>query len=497
MFPIKVCAVCRAEGGSLSFLRNTSWSAAGNITNAVGRMAITVILARRLGPESFGVFVFVQWLIDTTFMVYSVGLPGVATRFFPQSTDQGGDQFPGFNRWFLRAGFLAVVLTGCFATLATLVFSDEGDIESVAAVAYWAASCSIWALLGARAQGLFQFKRYTTSMAILVAVALVGLVLPPVGGDIVGAILVMATANLAAAAYCAFDLFDGKRITHNKPLTQAHSELIRQYATNSWLTSIAASLVWARGEISLVKGHLGDLAVGYYSIGLTVSALVNQGLGLLTGALWPQIARSWDNGDRDELLKFSNLVTNLTMLIAGLSAGFVICFAPYIVALLFGEKFLPSSKLILILGTGTLGLASGCAQLVLQAATNGKFGRDVTIAGVVALFGIALILIPRYGIEGAALARSAVQIGVAVLTLAWLGKVLGHSTGTSQNLRAFLLLVMLTGSLAVCLYEPELSVWVRLVVYGAYCCLVCLICARTLRPGILSNLRKLSGGADA
>ena len=86
-------------------------------------MAITVILARRLGPESFGLFVFVQWLIDMAFLVFSVGLTGVATRFFPQLAGDGEDRswilIVGF---FLRAGALAVLLTICSSNLVRLRF---------------------------------------------------------------------------------------------------------------------------------------------------------------------------------------------------------------------------------------------------------------------------------------------------------------------------------------------------------------------------------------
>jgi len=462
-------------------------------------MAIAVILARRLGPKSFGLFVFVQWLIEMTFLVYSVGLTGVATRFFPQSAGDEAGRFPGFNQWFLRAALLAGLLTSGFAALAALFFSGLGKSAPIAAVTFWAASYSLWALLGARAQGLFQFKRFAVSSLIFVCVAIAGLALPSVGGDFLGAMLIVAAANLAAAVCCATDLFSSWPKSSVETLAKPHSELIRLYATNAWLTTIVASLVWGRGEISLVKGHLGDSGVGYYSVGLTLSGLVNQGMGLLTGALWPQIARAWDTGQRDDLLRFSSLVTALLMLIAGISAGFVICFAPNIVVLLFGEKFLPSSRLAMILALGALGLASGCANLVVQAATNGKFARDVTTVGGIALFGAAFVLIPYFGMEGAALARSTVQIATAVLTFLWIRKVLGGHAGTDKNLQSFVLLVTLAGSLAALLSatRPQFHIWSLCALFSLYCGLVYAICSRGWDTGILRELRKLSEFSNA
>ena len=197
------------------------------------------------------------------------------------------------------------------------------------------------------------------------------------------------------------------------------------------------------------------------------------------------------------MLRLYSLITILLILVAGLSSGFVICFAPYIISLLFGEPFLQSSKLVLILALGPLGLACGCAHLIVQAATNGRFARDVTLAGGVVLFGAAFALIPRFGIQGAAAARSAVQIGVGVLTFTSLGKVLGHSSGVRQHLRSFVLLVALAASLAVLLATaaPELPVWSLLGLFSAYCCFVCLICSRIWEAGMWAEFRMLAGAS--
>lgn len=480
----------------MSFARNTSWSAAGSITSSIGRMAVTVILARRLGPELFGVFIFVQWLIEMAFLIYSVGLTGAATRFFPQSPGDDADRMPGFTRWFLQLGAVATLLTGCFATLAVVTFSEAYE-GSIAAISFWAASYAIWGLLSSRAQGLFQFKRFATSSAIFAIVALLGLSLPQVGGDLSGAMVAVGAANLAAGAWCIAGTLKSDALRSER-LAEAHSGVVRTYATNVWLTTIVSSLVWSRGEISLVKGQLGETAVGFYSVGLTLAGMVNQGVGLLTGALWPQVAYAWDKGEHEKLLLLSNLVTRLLMLVAGVSAGFVICFGPYIVILLFGAAFAPTKDLVLILALGPLGLTGGCAHLVIQAATSGKFGRDVTFAGGIALFSTAFMLIPIFGVEGAAASRSAVQIGIAIFTLAWFGRFVAYSPETRHNLLSFLLVVTVAGALAVFLgASAGLPILSLCALFGVYCLVIYAICSRGWNADILKDLRRLSQAAGA
>jgi O-antigen/teichoic acid export membrane protein len=181
------------------------------------------------------------------------------------------------------------------------------------------------------------------------------------------------------------------------------------------------------------------------------------------------------------------------MLIAGLASGFVICFAPYLISVTFGEGFSQSYRIAVILALGPLGLTSGCAHLLLQAATNGKFARNVTAVGGVGLFAAAYVFMPHFGAEGAAAARTAVQLGVALLTLAWLGKMLGDSAGTRQNLRSFVLLVALAVSLALLIGAgPQRQIFSLLVLFSMYSCLVFFICSRIWEPNMFRKLDMLS-----
>jgi O-antigen/teichoic acid export membrane protein len=161
------------------------------------------------------------------------------------------------------------------------------------------------------------------------------------------------------------------------------------------------------------------------------------------------------------------------MLAAGVASGFVICFGVYLIALLFGEPFRESSDLVVILALGPLAIGAGCGQLVLQAATHGRFARNVTIAGGLALFGSAFLLVPVFGLAGAAVARSAIQIGVAMATLVWVGRVVGHNAETRQNLRSFLFLVALAvGLVLVLTVQPDLHLAGRMTLFAAYCCCI-------------------------
>lgn len=435
-----------------------------------------------------------QWLIDVSFLVFSVGLAGVATRYFPLTLGVGSEKFFSLNRWFIRTSAIGIILISCFASIAVLEFTRLHDLRLIAVVILYAIANSTYALFSARAQGLFQYKRFAVSSMIVVLAILAGLTLLRGSDGLFDVLLVMGVAYLIAGFFLVIYVPRKDSSLHTVPIEKVQEEQIYHYAKNVWVTSIVASLVWSRGELPLVKGYLSETAVGYYSIGLTITGIINQGVGLLTGALWPQIAQAWDKGNRKELMRFSCVVTNLLMLVAGVAAGFVICFAPYIVKLLFSEKYLPGADLVLIFALGALGLTCNCANAVVQIATDGKFGRNITIAGSVVLYTTAFIFISRFGIEGAALARTLTQIGVAFMTLIWIGKIFGKNKDYRQNMKSFALLILLTGSLTVLLRFAgrELNSWGLCALYGFYCYLVWLICLPGWNGGMLHELRKLS-----
>ena len=100
------------------------------------------------------------------------------------------------------------------------------------------------------------------------------------------------------------------------------------------------------------------------------------------------------------------------------------------------------------------------------------------------------VLIPHFGIEGAAAVRTAVQIGVAFSTLAWIGKALGHTADTRQNLRCFVLLVALTVGLALLISAgPEQAMSRLLVLFSLYCGFVFLIFWLVWKPSMLRELQ--------
>jgi O-antigen/teichoic acid export membrane protein len=471
---------------------NTAWSAAATITNVIGRMLIAVILARSLGPDQFGIYVFALWLVELTFAIFSVGLAGTATRFFPQTLNTEELIYPRFGTWFTWHSLFSLLLISGFTVLSLHQFSNFNDFESLSAVLAYSVFSSIYTLAGARAQGLFQFKQYTLATGSLVLITLTGLVFLRSAIDIKTVFLVLAASNLCSTFFLLSTDKTPASGSERAGLSQEQKRHITTYAKNTWITSLGGSLLWSRGELPIVKMYEGVTAVGFYSVGLTVSGLVNQTLSLLTGALWPKIAQLWDRKNHSELEDLFYSVTSILLFVAGISVGFIVCFSEYIVHVFFGEAYQTNSNLIAILSLGALGLISGCGNLILQASTNGQFTRNLTFGGIALLFGFAFFLTREYGLEGAAAARSITQVVIAIAIFWGVSNFLNNKRLFYMTLRAFLYLIVL--AIVLVALRNDLSYMGPLImctIYVCYCLLTLWISSVAAQGKLIVTVRRI------
>lgn len=457
----------------------------------IGRMGMAMTLARWLGPDLFGVFAFVQWLVDITFIAISVGLPGVATRFFPQFASTTGEDGRAFDAWFWRAGALAIVFAAFASGILVRVFSQVVHLHDLVAVVCLAASSAFYSLANSRAQGRFQYKRVAFSSLLFMLMAAIGLLLIKAEPTLSGIFITLCVSNLIAAVALTWGELPAARDL-SLSMRSPYSDAVTRYGRNAWVVAIISSLLWSRGELPLVEGYLGKESVGYYAIGLTISGIINQGVGLLAGALWPLVARTWDTGNEKELMRFEAIVTNTLILAAGVSVGFVICFSPHVILMLFGDKYGKSADLVFLLAIGALGLSSGCANLIVQAATNGTFGRNANIVGVLALFSLAALLTPRYGVEGAAFARATVQIGIAGVTFVAMLRLLKTTRDMRRGFYSFIATFFLTIALSgFRLAVPRMSLFAETMLFLGYAALVWAVCSRAGRINIFDEIKTL------
>lgn len=170
-----------------------------------------------------------------------------------------------------------------------------------------------------------------------------------------------------------------------------------------------------RLDVFIINYFLDPAQLGFYALGVVISEALWQIPQAVASALFPRTARTLEQ----DATQFTCFVLRQVLLITSLCGIAIAVLSPFIIPLVFGARFNPAVPVIWWILPGTIALSLGkvaCADL----AGRGKIGYSSVFAFV--CFAIAALLdwflIPRMGIQGAAVASSLAYFANAALALA-------------------------------------------------------------------------------
>jgi O-antigen/teichoic acid export membrane protein len=176
-----------------------------------------------------------------------------------------------------------------------------------------------------------------------------------------------------------------------------------------------ASFFNYRLDVFVVNYFLNSTQVGLYALGVVISEALWQIPAAAALALFPRTARTIDQGATE----FTCLIMRQVLAIATAGAIAIGIGSWLFLPLVFGERFRPSITVVWLLLPGTLALSLGRVGAS-DLSGRGKSGYSsvFSISALVVTVVLDLFLIPRFGIQGAALASSAAYFTNTILILA-------------------------------------------------------------------------------
>jgi O-antigen/teichoic acid export membrane protein len=388
-------------------------------------VGISILLAHALGTGGYGRYVWgVAWA-ELLLIPALLGVDRLLPRELAAEQARGA---PGRSRgllsWSTRAvlgssvGLMVLAGAVLLATAGRLPEGQPGLVAIALPLVPIAALLALWqgALRGLHRPvygALPGFLLRPGAFAILLALSLLFGTLSPS--------LAMALQVLAAA---------GAAICAGLLLLRALPEDVRRAVPESrgriWLRAAAPFLLIgtlvvlnSRLDILMLGAIRGPGPAGVYSVAARGSELIFFLLVAVNAPLGPVIAQLAVAGDHERIQRVVTRLSRLLTLAAAVLTGLLVGFAGPILGL-FGPGFLAGRSALTILCVGQLvNSATGPVGLLLSMTGH---ERDVAkTVGVTALLNAVLnaVLIPRYGIDGAAMstAGSLVMHNLALLFL--------------------------------------------------------------------------------
>jgi O-antigen/teichoic acid export membrane protein len=385
-------------------------------------LTTNILIARWLGPAGTGETAYLLWAATTITLVTGIGLPSALSRFVAEFSGSADRELPhAIAHWLARWHFILAVGATVIVTLARPFL---GMSPGSAAAQYVFLACipayALASLYNAYLAGSQQFRRLgsVTILSTGVQITTVTIGVPYFGVAGAFGAYVAGAFVPAVLALCL--------IVVRKPLIELPLALrsrVRRYAVNSWAASLLSAFAWSRLEIFFLERSRSEHDVAMFSIALSMATLATQGPMLLAGALLPHFSQLSGTGQVDLLKRTYTGVTRLL--------GFLLfpcCFGcaaitPVLLPMMFGDAFRPAVPVAVVsIVFASIGATATAGSALLLATEKAWLITACAAVGAVLAVLSGLFVIPRWGPMGAACGRSAIQLIMVAMGVAFISR---------------------------------------------------------------------------
>ena len=392
------------------------------VGNALLALVSQVLLARWMGQFEFGVYVYVWTWVLMIGAVSDVGLSSSARRFIPEYTEaKSFDLLRGFlagSRWlaFALATGISIAGAGC-----VWLFASWLDNYVVIPLLLACVTIPIYGLVQVQAGIAYSYD--WPNLALMpffiirqvVIVGLMGLAFY-IGAptDAVTAMLIVVGASWIVTIGQLFVL--DRRLKTRVPAGP------KRYAVKTWFTT-SVPIFMVEGfyllltyvDILALEHYRSPDEVAVYYAGARLLAIVAFVYFAIAGATTHKFTQYHVAGDRERLASFFAETARWTFWPSLLACALILAFGQPLLSL-FGPGYTAGYIVMFILAVGMLARAAvGPAERLLNMLGERKECATVYALAFAINLILCMLLIPRLGIEGAAVSTSTALVVESVL----------------------------------------------------------------------------------
>ncbi len=407
------------RGAASQTVENTLWLAGSSAFNGMLGGITAALLARTLGVEEYGIYSLIISLIVLLTDVADFGFNSSVIRFGSESIAEGNRQklkavVAIVTRWKLVAGAAVLLVAVVFLnTIVGYVFRHVDDRIA----AYFRLSLVAVALgiLAGIFVPLYQAHKHFRSYALIFSGrGLTKLVL------ILGAVLVLVQSSISLLIWIEimsifvylillYSCATFKELSLGMQDRKVEREM---FSFNKWISLYQViALLGARLDLAFVGGLSDANALGLYGAASKVSGLMTVAASSYMTVLLPDMSASPSSESLRR--KRRNAFAVVGMMAAGV--GVVMLLADPLIRILFGAAFVEASSVLRLLCVGLLlTVAAYPINASLFAMNKSAVFPLMSAVSVPAFIAGNLLLVPRFGADGAAMAY-ALSAGVGLL----------------------------------------------------------------------------------
>lgn len=397
------------------------------VMSIVAGLASSVVLARALGPEGYGIYGFVLAVLAILSIPMQIGLPTLVLRVTAQALAlEDWATLRGIWFWSLGVVFAGTAGVLIFFILGMAVFSDSFTEMQRRVLAIGLPLSPIIAIEQVRASAMRGLKHIWFSglpdkviRPVLVSLLIcIASLVSEEGNVSVELSMAIAVVSAIVALFVGGGLF-----LRSRPIKYVENK-IRRIKNRVWLRSIVPlSLI---GGVQIIMQYtdllmLGILRtsveVGQYRVAVSLATLAVFGLTVVNLVVQPYFAEAHAVKDKHRLQYIASAASTVSFLVSLTLIPMVWFFGEWGLFFLYGkgygEAYLP--LFILILGHCASAWCGSVGGVLAMVGHDDKVLLAVCVAAV-SNVSLNLFLIPKWGLTGAALATG---FSIALKNFLW------------------------------------------------------------------------------
>lgn len=426
---IKKLRSLRNHQGFMRYFANTSWLFAEKILRMFVGLFVGIWVARYLGPEQFGLFSYAQSFVGLFTAIATLGLDGIVIRELVKDESRR-DELIGTAFWLKLIGAFGVLLV-----LAVAVNFTSNDSYTNTLV-FIIASATVFQAFNVvdmyfQAKVMGKYIVYANVISLLLS-------------SVVKIALIMSEASLEAFAWTV--VFDsvvlamgyvyfylrtrhceqGEAIQHSIVIASERSNPFAHFSKataivllkDSWpliLSGIVISIYMKIDQV-MIQEMMGSEAVGQYAAAVRISEAWYFIPMVVASSLFPAIINAKKQSEELYYARLQKLYDLMVWMAIAIALPMTLL-SDWVIHLLYGEQYSQAGSVLMIhIWAGVfvfLGVASG-KWFVAENLQMLAFWR--TFYGMVLNIVLNFIFIPKYGVQGAAMATLISQVIAAYVS---------------------------------------------------------------------------------
>lgn len=384
----------------LKYFKNSFWMLSEYALRVISAIFVTVYVARYIGPESFGVLMYALAIVSVFMAISRMGMDSILVRELSLHTRKAPEML-GTAFW-----LMAMVASLSFLLLWGLVplIEEDSDIRLYILIISVGIGFQTFYIADYNFQSIVKAKYSSIAKSLALSVsAILKIYLVYLKAEL----LVIVISFALDFVWISMALL----ITHvikRQPnfFTKFDKDCVMPLLRSAWpmVLSTLAIIMYMRTDQIMIKNMLGTYELGLYSAGTRIYEGWIMVFVVISTSLLPAIAEL----KKSSLEQYEKRLSQLFSLLfwgAMMGSVFVAIYSEEIIRLVFGQKFMGAQAVFMLVMWSAPFAAIG--SLTARYLTIERMERKIAIRTVAALFinvSLNMVLIPFYGIEGAAIA---------------------------------------------------------------------------------------------